>query len=155
LNSCPVYQNIGGHAYGWVYSGPIGAILDPGLLGLEETKNLPQASSLCGACGEVCPVKIPIPELLLEHRKRSVAQGMSSLPGEKQGVGAFAFLAQRPALWDASTSFARFGAQFISHDGQLQAGWLPVLKDWLREREFPQPAKKSFKQLWREGLRDD
>lgn len=153
LNSCPVYQNVGGHAYGWVYSGPIGAILDPGLLGLESTRLLPQASSLCGACGEVCPVKIPIPELLIEHRKRSVERGLSPKT-EKAAIGAFAFMATHPGLWDVSTKVGRFGSSFLSKEGYMQGNWLPVLKEWLRERDFKQPARTSFRELWQQGLKD-
>ncbi len=154
LNACPVYQNVGGHAYGWVYSGPIGAVLNPGLLGLEHTHNLPQASSLCGACGEVCPVKIPLPDLLIEHRKRSVERGLTPKT-EGAGIGAFAFVATHPGLWDASTKIGRFGSQFLSRDGFVQGDWLPVLKEWLRERDFPSPAKKSFRARWKEELEDD
>lgn len=72
MNHCPVYTRIGGHAYGTVYPGPIGKMISPHMLGLEATSNLPTASSLCGACGEVCPVKIPIPKILLRLRKESV-----------------------------------------------------------------------------------
>jgi L-lactate dehydrogenase complex protein LldF len=74
LNACPVYRQTGGHPYGYVYSGPIGAVLDPGLLSLEEAYPLPYASTLCGACLEACPVKIPIPRLLLTWRHRAVAR---------------------------------------------------------------------------------
>ena len=73
-NVCPVYRNVGGHAYGWVYSGPIGAVITPMMVGLKQAKELPSASSLCGACREVCPVKIDIPRLLLRLR-RKVAEG--------------------------------------------------------------------------------
>ncbi len=149
LNSCPVYQQVGGHAYGWVYSGPIGAVLDPGLLGLKDTFNLPQASSLCGACGEVCPVKIPLPELLIEHRRRSVERGLSAKT-EKVAVGAFAFIASQPVLWNAGTKMGRFAAQRLSKDGYLTGDWLPVLKQWLSERDFPAPAKTSFRERWEE-----
>ena len=151
LNSCPVYQQIGGHAYGWVYSGPIGAVLDPGLLGLEPTVSLPQASSLCGACGEVCPVKIPLPELLLEHRRRAVERGLSR-KSEKLAVGAFAFLASRPGLWDVNTRIGRYGARLLSREGYLAGGWLPLLGAWLRERDFPEPARRSFREIWRREM---
>jgi L-lactate dehydrogenase complex protein LldF len=151
LNSCPVYQQIGGHAYGWVYPGPIGAVLDPGLLGLEATRQLPQASSLCGACGEVCPVKIPLPELLIEHRRRSAEAGLSPR-AEGAAVGAFAFVAQRPHLWALGAAGARLGSGLFERDGHMTAPALPVLKEWLAERDLPAPAKKSFRQLWREGL---
>jgi L-lactate dehydrogenase complex protein LldF len=153
LNACPVYQKVGGHAYGWVYSGPIGAVLDPGLLGLEGTVNLPQASSLCGACGEVCPVKIPLPDLLIEHRKRAVEWGLTPR-SERLALGAFAFLASRPAVWDTSTRLARRGAGLVAKDGFLAGEWLPVMRAWLRERDFPQPAPVSFRELWQRGLKD-
>jgi len=151
LNACPVYQQVGGHAYGWVYPGPIGAVLAPGFLGLEETTHLPQASSLCGACGEVCPVKIPLPELLVEHRRRAVERGLSSR-SERASIGAFAFTATHPGLWDAGTKVGRSFSRFLSKDGFMRGDYLPVLKEWLRERDFPAPAQKSFRERWKEGL---
>ena len=151
LNACPVYSQVGGHAYGWVYPGPIGAVLDPGLLGLDVAKALPMASSLCGACGEVCPVEIPLPELLIEHRRRAVDQDLTAT-AEARGIGAFAYLASRPAAWDAATKVGRFGSQLFTRDGYLQGAWLPVLGEWLRERDFPAPARKAFRDLWDEGL---
>ncbi|MDZ7703516.1 MAG: LutB/LldF family L-lactate oxidation iron-sulfur protein [Trueperaceae bacterium] len=154
LNACPVYQQVGGHAYGWVYPGPIGAVLNPGLLGLEGTTNLPQASSLCGACGEVCPVKIPLPELLIEHRRRGVERGLTP-KSEQAGIGAFAFIAQQPGLWDAGTKVARLGSQFLGRKGYLHGGWIPIMKEWLRERDFPQPPQTSFREIWRQELKHD
>jgi L-lactate dehydrogenase complex protein LldF len=150
LNACPVYRQVGGHAYGWVYPGPIGAILDPGLLGLEQTRELPQASSLCGACSEVCPVKIPIDALLLEQRRRAVARGLTAT-GERLGVGAFAFVASRPALWQTTTALGRTFSSLVAEEGYLKGAWLPVLRAWLEERDFPQPAKRSFRERWRRG----
>ncbi len=151
LNACPVYRQVGGHAYGWVYSGPIGAILDPGLLGLERTKDLPQASSLCGACGEVCPVKIPIPDLLVEHRKRSAQRGLG-LPGERPALAGFGYLTAHPALYEATTAAARWASALLTQEGHLQGAWLPVLGRWLAERDFPAPPRRSFRRIWRDEL---
>jgi L-lactate dehydrogenase complex protein LldF len=157
LNHCPVYQRVGGHAYGWVYGGPIGAILDPGLLGLPRTRELPQASSLCGACSEVCPVKIPIDDLLVEHRRRAVERGLTGR-GERWAMGAFAFLGERPGAWAAAANTAR-AATRLRRDGDwltgALAGRLPGLGAWLRERDFPAPAARSFRQRWRDGLRHE
>ncbi len=154
LNHCPVYREVGGHAYGWVYGGPIGAILDPGLLGLERTRDLPQASSLCGACGDVCPVRIPIPDLLVEHRRRGVEGGLVPA-SERAAMGAFTFVATRPSLWEASTVAGRAISQLLRDDGSLRGGWLPLLRDWLRERDFPAPAQRAFRDRWRDGVDDE
>jgi L-lactate dehydrogenase complex protein LldF len=154
LNHCPVYGRIGGHAYGWVYGGPIGAILDPGLLGLERTHQLPQASSLCGACGDVCPVKIPIPDLLLTHRRRAVEQGLSP-PAERAGIGAFAFVAERPGLWRAATAAGRFATALLERDGSVRGAWVPVLRDWLAERDLSLSTGPSFRERWQRELRHE
>lgn len=151
LNHCPVYQRIGGHAYGWVYGGPIGSILDPGLLGLESTHHLPAASSLCGACGDVCPVKIPIPALLMTHRQRAVEQGLTPR-AERLGIGAFAFVAERPGLWSASTSLGRALSGWLVRDGRLQGGWVPLLREWLAERDLAPLDTPSFRERWQRGL---
>ena len=100
LNICPVYGKIGGHAYGWVYPGPIGAIVSPTLVGLNEAKDLPHASSLCGACREVCPIKINIPRMLL-HLRHKLAEGDSESPSaaatsEKQAAQGYAWLMSNP-----------------------------------------------------------
>ncbi len=154
LNHCPVYGRIGGHAYGWVYGGPIGAILAPGLLGLPATRDLPQASTLCGACADVCPVKIPIPELLLTHRQRAVAERLTE-PVERAGIGAFAFVAERPLAWRAATGAGRFAAALLARDGHLQGGWVPLLRRWLAERDLAVAGGPSFRERWRRELREE
>ncbi len=154
LNVCPVYTQVGGHAYGWVYPGPIGAVLDPGLLGMEATASLPMASSLCGACGDVCPVKIPIPELLIEHRRRAVTLGQAG-PGERAGMAVYGWLAGQPWAWEAGAAMARLASRAMVRGDTLEAGWLPLLSAWLQERDFPAPPTRSFRHYWRHGLEDE
>ena len=152
LNACPVYQNIGGHAYGGVYSGPIGAILTPLLQpDLPDTHKLPQASSLCGACRSACPVKIDIPKLLLRLRADGVEAGMHEAwePAAMQG---YRTTMNNPALYNAAGRAASFGSRLLARDGKL--GWLPPpLDGWTRERDFPAFAPKSFNELWAERQR--
>jgi L-lactate dehydrogenase complex protein LldF len=145
LNICPVYRQTGGHAYGWTYSGPIGAILSPGLLGLEEAMPLPHASSLCGACADVCPVRIPIPKLLVHWREQADAAGLAPT-GEGLGTRMYADLAERPE------AFAAAGALLRHTPWRRVAGALPVLRGWVQERDAPRPSPKSFRTLWREGI---
>ena len=145
LNICPVYRQTGGHAYGWTYSGPIGAIISPGLLGLERALPLPHASSLCGACADVCPVRIPIPELLTHWRERAVDEGFVSA-GERFGMSAYAALAQRPGAFAAAGSTLRWTPWRTA--GKV----LPVLSGWVQERDAPTPSVRSFRDLWRAGI---
>lgn len=145
LNICPVYRQTGGHAYGWTYSGPIGAILSPGLLGLEEAMPLPHASTLCGACTDVCPVRIPIPDLLLYWRERATEAGLSPLT-ERFGSSFYSGLATRPG------AFAAAGAGLRWTPWRPVSRALPVLSGWSQEREAPRPSPKSFRQLWAEGI---
>ncbi|SDM81778.1 L-lactate dehydrogenase complex protein LldF [Franzmannia pantelleriensis] len=145
MNHCPVYTRVGGHTYGTTYPGPIGSILMPHMLGLEETKDLPTASSLCGACGEVCPVKIPIPDLLVRLRKESVGEGRGNVPGagvkrsgkEVAAWKSFQWLATHPAAWRRSTALA----------GKLQALMPSSIGPWTDHRTAPKPAKASLHAL--------
>src|SRR6266478_2486226 len=98
LNHCPVYAAVGGHAYGWVYPGPMGAVLTPALIGLHEAGHLPNASTFCGRCEDVCPVKIPLPRMMRAWREREFAQALSP-PAYRKGVRLWAWLATRPALY--------------------------------------------------------
>jgi L-lactate dehydrogenase complex protein LldF len=144
LNTCPVYKSVGGHAYGWVYSGPIGSVLDPALLGLKEAKALPFASSLCGACGDVCPVKIPLPQMLVTQRERTVAQKLND-PVEAAAMKGFAWLMTRPIAYSAASSLARI----FPWGDTMPKMPVPPLSHWQATRDFPAP-KKTFRQLWKE-----
>jgi L-lactate dehydrogenase complex protein LldF len=145
LNICPVYRQTGGHAYGFTYSGPIGAIISPGLLGLQEALPLPFASSLCGACADVCPVRIPIPELLLHWREKAVEAGLTPLT-ERAALRTFASAAEHPYLF-------RAGSALLRHTPWQGAGRsLPILGGWMQERDAPKPSRKSFTKLWKEGI---
>jgi L-lactate dehydrogenase complex protein LldF len=148
LNACPVYQSIGGHAYGGVYSGPIGAILTP-LLQPDFPDNhlLPQASSLCGACQEVCPVRIAIPDMLLRLRADAVKAG-NSHPIEKAAIRSYAATMKNPALYRAGGSLARLGSRLLGRKGRIRR-LPPPLHLWTRARDFPQPqGSQSFTEWW-------
>ncbi len=150
LNTCPVYQQLGGHAYGWVYSGPIGSVLDPALLGLEEAKSLPFASSLCGACGDVCPVKIPLPQMLVTQRARAVEKKLMPA-AEAAGIGAFKFVMTNPNLY----KFASQAARWIKWPENMPQWGIPVLSSWQQARDFPAPKAQSFRDLWKNGLQSE
>ena len=144
LNICPVYRQTGGHAYGYVYSGPIGGILGPGLVGLEETLPLPFASSACGACADVCPVRIPIPDLLHVWRQRAVERGLTS-DVERSVLGLLTSTATRPRLFGwAEKAAGLLPAPVLRH--------LPMLREWSAGREPPRPEGPTFRELWDEGI---
>lgn len=152
LNICPVYRRIGGYSYPGAYSGPIGAILTPQFLGLGHEPELPFASSLCGACAEVCPVKIDIPKILLELRSevkkggRGHRRDASKL--EKIGFLVWSWLMRHPRLFELAGTVAR---AVLPAGGE--GGWLRRLpgpwRAWTAWRDLPPPASKSFRQLWR------
>lgn len=148
LNSCPVYQQVGGHAYGSVYPGPVGAVLMPALGGLHQWHDLPQASSLCGACREVCPVRIDIPRMLLELRDKTTKQGLT--PGWVTfGLSVFRHLATRPALFRRAQAVASWVTRRRAKDGWIS--WMPGhMARWSEKRDLPAFAPKTFQQRWRE-----
>lgn len=140
LNVCPVYNHVGGHAYGWAYSGPIGAILSPQLLGVKIAGDLPYASSLCGACAEYCPVKIPIPEILIHLRRRVVegdgVDGPAASPVLTAAADATALALSAPQLYEFGTQALR-----VAQTPLVEDGWLPNLPPpvnrWTMARPFP------------------
>ena len=155
LNACPVYRKIGGHAYGWVYSGPIGALITPEFVGLERARELPFASSLCGACREVCPLKIDIPHLLLHLRGQAAhlgepAASADSLVGERNSIRFWAWLMQSPRRYAWSARLARLGQRFFARRGWIHR--LPVLplSRWTESRDLPALAPRPFRDRWKD-----
>jgi L-lactate dehydrogenase complex protein LldF len=150
LNVCPVYRQTGGHAYGSTYSGPIGAVITPLLKGDEEARDLPHASSLCGACSEACPVGIPLHDLLLKLRNRQVEEGLASRP-QRAAFKVFESTMRRPALYKISGKAGRTAQKPFLRDGSVRPVPGPV-SGWTGSRDLPPLAKKSFRELWKEGL---
>jgi len=155
LNHCPVYHAVGGHAYGWVYAGPIGAALNPALLGLPAAAPLPDASSLCGRCEDVCPVRIPLPSLLRRWRVMAFAQ-MLGPPRARHVLVLWAWLARRPRLYrHAARMTARIMRLLAGKRGYLRhAAWLANLtKGWMEGRDMPAPEGRTFHDLYRAQTR--
>ena len=147
MNHCPVYQSVGGHAYGWVYPGPMGAVLTPMLTGLENAIDLPQASTFCGACAEVCPVKIPLPDLLRKLRERQMRRGLRPWY-EMLGLRAWSWLAQRPRLYAMASAF---GVRYLRtiRNSDAMIGSIPFAGGWTRSRFMPAPRSgRTFRALY-------
>jgi L-lactate dehydrogenase complex protein LldF len=145
LNVCPIFKNVGGFTYGTTYQGPIGAVITPHLRGLQSWKHLSYASSLCGACTEACPVKINLHHHLLQSR-RNAAQAEPSWT-EKMVYRLFAFVMQRPRVYQLATELGRF---FQPLQGAVNGTLLDPLRPWTKTRSFPVMPQKSFRDLWRE-----
>jgi len=146
LNVCPVYSRTGGHAYGSVYPGPIGAILVPQLIGIENAATLPFASTLCGACYEVCPVKINIPNVLLHLRAKAVEA--KAPVWERTAMRSVAWLFASPRRLGAAQRLARLAQRPFVRSGVIR--WLPgAFGDWTRTRDLKPVAAESFRSWWR------
>jgi L-lactate dehydrogenase complex protein LldF len=141
LNACPVYQQVGGHAYGSVYPGPIGAVITPQLMGIEKTAQLPYASSLCGACREVCPVKIDIPRLLLHLRSEITTNHANGSAAERLAFKMWARVMMSSALYN-------LGAMA----GRIMQKVMPLSKAWTSERDLRPIERESFRSLWKTKL---
>jgi len=151
MNHCPVYQKIGGHSYGWVYPGPMGSVLTPSYVGMENAVDLPQASTLCGECHVVCPVKIPLPDLLRKLREKQFKQGLRPT-FEYMAFGIWAFFAQRPKLYRFATKWAARVLKLMGGQQRLIHA-LPGAAGWTDQRDMPAPSGKTFREIYRERQR--
>jgi L-lactate dehydrogenase complex protein LldF len=158
LNVCPVYERVGGHAYGSVYPGPIGAVLSPLLTGVEDNATLPYASSLCGACYDACPVRIDIPSLLVHLRARHVEESRRGGPGqggrggrlpsgEALTMAAASWVMASPARYGAAQRFGKLG-RLASRGGKIRR-LPPPLAGWTSARDAPAPPPQTFREWWR------
>ena len=151
MNHCPVYHAVGGHAYGWTYPGPMGAVLTPSLVGVDEAGHLPNASTFCGRCEAVCPMHIPLPKMMRHWREREFERHLQPAAA-RYGLAAWAFFATRPRVYHWIMRWpARILRVAAGRKGRL--GRLPLAGAWTRHRDFPAPQGKTFQQLWTEGRR--
>ena len=156
LNACPVYRKVGGHSYGWVYSGPIGAVVSPVLTNVPDAKDLPYASSLCGACKEACPVRIDLPRMLLYLRSEVTegntdpARKKSSWP-EKLLMKAWRASVRGPAMMRLTNRIGRIAQIPFAKNGRLRR-LPPPLSGWTRHRSFPAVSPSPFRARWKKGI---
>lgn len=149
MNHCPVYQTIGGQAYGWVYPGPMGSVLTPLFTGLENAVDLPHAATLCNQCGVVCPVKIPLPELLRKLREKQVERHLRPWR-ERIALRLWAWVASHPSLYGLGTRFAVRYLKWLA-DGKASIPVLGVASEWTKGRDFPTPVGRTFRELYALG----
>jgi L-lactate dehydrogenase complex protein LldF len=147
LNACPVYRRIGGHAYGGVYSGPIGSILTPLYDSVKDNPHLPHASSLCGACQAACPVKIDIPRMLIGLREMQQHEPRMKSRWEKLAYRLSCAVLRRPWLYRLAVKSARLGMRLMARGGWVRALPGPGAA-WTSVRDFPAPARRSFREMW-------
>jgi L-lactate dehydrogenase complex protein LldF len=147
MNHCPVYQAVGGHAYGWVYPGPMGAVLTPSLIGVAEGGQLPNASTFCGRCEAVCPMRIPLPKMMRHWREREFERHLSPA-AVRYGLGFWAFFAKRPALYRFATDMAMRAMGLVGR-GRGRFAWAPLAGGWTRYRDLPAPQGSTFQARWR------
>ena len=146
MNHCPVYHAVGGHAYGWVYPGPMGAVLTPALIGIDQARDLPNASTFCGRCEEVCPVRIPLPKMMRSWREREFERHLS--PAVARWALAFwALFAKRARLYRFATAVAA-RLMALAARGRGRFRHLPLASGWTRHRDFAAPQGATFQSQW-------
>ncbi|WP_375593736.1 LutB/LldF family L-lactate oxidation iron-sulfur protein [Algihabitans albus] len=146
MNHCPVYHSVGGHAYGWVYPGPMGAVLTPSLIGVDEAGHLPNASTFCGRCEAVCPMRIPLPKMMRHWREQEFQKHLSPT-AVRLGLGAWTFVARRPSLYHFTTGLkARVLSMIAGKRGRLAK--VPLASGWTSHRDLPAPEGRTFMDLW-------
>ncbi len=147
MNHCPVYHSVGGHAYGWIYPGPMGAVLTPALIGVETAGHLPNASTFCGRCEAVCPVRIPLPKLMRHWREREFERHLQPAT-VRSGLGFWGFFATRPSLYRLATGLAMRALHLAGgNKGRFSA--LPLAKGWTDYRDMPAPQGGTFQSQWK------
>jgi L-lactate utilization protein LutB len=146
MNHCPVYQKVGGHAYGWVYPGPMGSVLTPSYVGLDKALDLPQAATLCGECNSVCPVGIPLSDLLRKLREKQVERHLRPWR-ERAGLAVWGFLALHP---DAYALFTKLAVRVLERMGgrRRAIARLPLAAGWTNTRDMPAPVGRTFRELY-------
>jgi L-lactate dehydrogenase complex protein LldF len=148
MNHCVVFRQMGGHAYGGTYPGPMGAVLTPVFDGLEQSRDLPHACTLNGKCQEVCPVDIPLPTLLRGWRDRSWREGLEPA-AMRFGMGVFTFVASRPWAVPARGTVAVRVMRLFSRGGWIRS--MPGLGAWTQHRDFPAPEGRTFMARYASG----
>jgi L-lactate dehydrogenase complex protein LldF len=147
MNHCPVYQAVGGHAYGWIYPGPMGSVLTPSLIGVDKAGHLPNASTFCGRCEAVCPVRIPLPKMMRHWREREFERHLTAAT-VRSGLNLWSFFARRPVLYGLATRLG-MGALGLIGRSRGRFSTLPRARSWTKHRDFPAPQGETFQARWR------
>lgn len=142
MNHCPVYHQVGGHSYGWVYPGPMGAVLTPNLIGVDKSGHLPNASTFCGRCEEVCPMRIPLPKMMRHWREREFEKHLTP-PAQIRNLKLWLMLVKRPNLYRKVVRAASFGLRIFGFR-KSRTGFLPMAGAWTKDRDMPTPEGKPF-----------
>ncbi|MFC6671803.1 LutB/LldF family L-lactate oxidation iron-sulfur protein [Marinobacterium aestuariivivens] len=153
MNHCPVYGAVGGHSYGWVYPGPMGSVLTPQMVGIEQAALLPNASTFCGKCEEVCPVRIPLPKLMRHWREKEFEKHLTPRT-VRFGLGGWAFFAKRPAAYRLLSRLSNAALRLMARKkGRIRK--IPLAGSWTDWRDMPAPTGRTFMQQWNEKQRGE